>query len=45
VSAKARYAGEIFAVAIEKNGIFAVQFHPEKSGTAGLKVLENFAKA
>jgi len=45
VSAKARYAGEIFAVAIEKSGIFAVQFHPEKSGTAGLKVLENFAKA
>jgi glutamine amidotransferase len=45
VSARATYAGENFAVAIEKNGIFAVQFHPEKSGTAGLKVLENFAKA
>ncbi len=44
VSASATYAGENFAVAIEKNGIFAVQFHPEKSGTAGLKVLENFAK-
>ncbi|MFN3562061.1 MAG: imidazole glycerol phosphate synthase subunit HisH [Chloroherpetonaceae bacterium] len=44
VSAKASYAQENFAVAIEKNGIFAVQFHPEKSGTAGLKVLENFAR-
>ncbi|MCS6988258.1 MAG: imidazole glycerol phosphate synthase subunit HisH [Chloroherpetonaceae bacterium] len=43
-SARAFYAGENFAAAIEKNGIFAVQFHPEKSGTMGLKVLENFAK-
>ncbi len=44
VSARARYAGENFAVAIEKNGIFAVQFHPEKSDKAGLKVLENFVR-
>ncbi|MFQ3596706.1 MAG: imidazole glycerol phosphate synthase subunit HisH [Chloroherpetonaceae bacterium] len=44
VSARASYAQENFAVAIEKNGIFAVQFHPEKSGLIGLKVLENFAR-
>lgn len=44
VSARATYAQENFAAAIEKNGIFAVQFHPEKSGTMGLKVLENFAR-
>ncbi len=44
VSARAFYAQENFAVAIEKNGIFAVQFHPEKSGTVGLKILENFAR-
>jgi glutamine amidotransferase len=44
VSARASYAQENFAVAIEKSGIFAVQFHPEKSGSLGLKVLENFAR-
>jgi glutamine amidotransferase len=44
VSARASYAQENFAVSIEKNGIFAVQFHPEKSGVSGLKVLKNFAR-
>jgi len=38
------FAGKNFCSAIEKNGIFALQFHPEKSSDAGLKVLDNFAK-
>ena len=31
-----------FASALEKNNYFAVQFHPEKSGPIGEKILKNF---
>ena len=31
-----------FPSVIEKDNIYATQFHPEKSGKAGLKLLENF---
>jgi imidazole glycerol phosphate synthase glutamine amidotransferase subunit len=34
--------GQSFAAGIEMNNIWAVQFHPEKSGEVGLKVLKNF---
>ena len=37
------YGGEFVAVT-EKESIFAVQFHPEKSGDAGQRVLENFLR-
>jgi len=33
-----------FASAIAKGNVFGVQFHPERSGSVGLKVLENFCK-
>ncbi len=36
--------GQSFAAAIEMGPVAAVQFHPEKSGDVGLKVLENFLK-
>ncbi|HOJ66509.1 MAG TPA: imidazole glycerol phosphate synthase subunit HisH, partial [Paludibacteraceae bacterium] len=31
-----------FSAALQKNNFFAVQFHPEKSGEIGQKMLENF---
>jgi glutamine amidotransferase/cyclase len=35
------YDGE-FVSSIQKNNIIATQFHPEKSGSAGLHILKNF---
>lgn len=33
-----------FSAGIEKDNFFAFQFHPEKSGEVGAKILENFIK-
>jgi len=38
------YADAIFASAAGKGNFAAVQFHPERSGRIGLKLLENFSK-
>lgn len=36
--------GERFASAVRQGVVCGVQFHPEKSGPAGLRLLENFVK-
>ncbi len=37
--------GYEFVSSIQKGNIVATQFHPEKSGTVGLKIIENFLDA
>jgi glutamine amidotransferase len=42
-AAECEYGGG-FSAALEQDNLFGVQFHPEKSGTVGLKILENFVR-
>ncbi len=41
ISSTTNYGKEI-AVSVQKDNIFATQFHPEKSGDIGLRMLKNF---
>lgn len=41
----ARYGGETFMASVRKGNVFGTQFHPEKSGPAGLDLLKRWLEA
>lgn len=43
-TAAVSHYGTSFSAAVQKDNFYATQFHPEKSGDAGQKILENFLK-
>jgi glutamine amidotransferase len=38
------YADAVFASVVGRDNLFATQFHPERSGRIGLKLLKNFSR-
>ncbi len=44
IVALTEYSGHSFVSAIHKENLYGVQFHPEKSREAGIKLLSNFVK-
>jgi imidazole glycerol phosphate synthase glutamine amidotransferase subunit len=43
-AATCEYAGVRYTAVLEAGNVFGVQFHPEKSGPVGLKIVENFVR-
>ncbi len=45
VLAKTKYGGYDYCAAIAQGNTFGTQFHPEKSGETGMKLIENFVRS
>ena len=43
IAAYSEYGGRVPALVFDGNFVYGAQFHPEKSGETGLKILRNFA--
>lgn len=43
VAATAEYGGTLIHASVQKDNVYACQFHPEKSGSVGMQILKNFA--
>jgi imidazole glycerol-phosphate synthase subunit HisH len=44
IAASSDYAGVEIPAVVSRENIYGMQFHPEKSGDLGMKLLENFTK-
>ena len=42
IAALSEYAGHTFVSSIQKENVYGVQFHPEKSREAGIRLFQNF---
>lgn len=43
VAATTEYGGTLIHASVQKDNVYACQFHPEKSGSVGMQILKNFA--
>lgn len=43
VAASTEYGSTLIHASVQKDNVYACQFHPEKSSSVGLKILQNFA--
>ena len=43
VAATPEYGGTIIHASVQRDNVYACQFHPEKSGSVGMQILKNFA--